>query len=90
MICFISVGFDAAISHEFTLQRERHPHRCNSVAKNKAWYGLYGAKELLRQLGCRRRLVPGSVSLSVDGLNVEINMVDMVHWLYAVRKLLCF
>jgi diacylglycerol kinase family enzyme len=78
MICFTSVGFDAAISHKFTLQRERHPHRCNSVAKNKAWYGLYGAIELLRQLCFRRRLAPRSVSLSVDGINVEIPDCDSV------------
>jgi hypothetical protein len=77
MLCFTSVGFDAAISHKFTLQRQRHPHRCNSLAKNKAWYALFGAEELLRQIRCRKRLAPGCISLQVDGEEIDIpNDID--------------
>mmetsp|Transcript_2818 Transcript_2818/g.9530 ORF Transcript_2818/g.9530 Transcript_2818/m.9530 type:complete len:371 (+) Transcript_2818:1013-2125(+) len=69
-VCFFSIGFDAAISHNFTLQRERNPSSCSTVAKNKAWYTWYGAKELFAS---ESYIGGGGVTkLVVDGAEVAL------------------
>ncbi|KAK3275319.1 hypothetical protein CYMTET_16541 [Cymbomonas tetramitiformis] len=78
--CFFSMGFDAAISHEFTLQREKSPGSCSSVVRNKAWYAWFGACELFNQTSYLER---DAVELRVDGMPVplpeDINTVQLLN-----------
>lgn len=67
--CFFSVGFDANISHRFTMRRERFPSTCRYAWQNKAWYAWYGAAEAAAG---RRFITSQNVDLFVDGAPVVI------------------
>lgn len=47
MLCFLSVGFDAGISHAFSEWRRAYPGVFSSVAVNKAGYAYLGVRTLL-------------------------------------------
>ena len=68
-LCFFSMGFDAAISHNFTLTRERLPGLCSSRLFNKAVYAWHGAKELVTS---PRYLGKDSIALTVNGESLVI------------------
>jgi len=68
MLCFFSIGFDASISHNFHLLREKDPSLTSSVAMNKWWYTYYGIRELFKPTDT----VSSYLDLTVDGKPIKL------------------
>jgi len=68
MFCFFSLGFDALITHNFHLKRQRDPSKCNSRKINKLWYTWFGISELLSPSDSVQRYI----SLKVDGIDITL------------------
>eukprot|EP00040_Diaphanoeca_grandis_P016020 m.82450 g.82450 ORF g.82450 m.82450 type:complete len:375 (-) comp25518_c0_seq1:245-1369(-) len=66
LVCFMSVGFDAAISHAFHQLRESRPKL--AMAFPKTAYAIFGAKKLIK----RPQQLLNRVELTVDGVKVVL------------------
>eukprot|EP00163_Fabomonas_tropica_P015266 TRINITY_DN2790_c0_g1_i1.p1 TRINITY_DN2790_c0_g1~~TRINITY_DN2790_c0_g1_i1.p1 ORF type:complete len:321 (-),score=47.89 TRINITY_DN2790_c0_g1_i1:531-1493(-) len=62
LINYFSLGFDASTALSFHLKREAKPHLFTSRFINKAWYTMFGMKEIFTAKKLR-----GHVEIEVDG-----------------------
>ena len=68
MLCFCSVGFDAHISHQFSLWRDKRPALFSSQLINKIGYTYLGAQCMLSP----PPTIAGRVALEIDGVSVAL------------------
>lgn len=68
MSCFLSVGFDAFIAHQFHLKREANPGKPRSRAANKLWHVWFGLGVTFK----KQPVLSHSIRLFIDGAPVPI------------------
>ncbi|XP_033117260.1 diacylglycerol kinase epsilon-like [Anneissia japonica] len=66
---YFSVGCDALLALNFHRQRESKPHWFTNRVINKAWYLVFGAKDVLEQ-GCKN--LQRKIELELDGQKVDL------------------
>lgn len=68
MSCFLSVGFDAFIAHQFHLKREANPGKPRSRAANKLWHVWFGLGVAFK----KQPVLSHSIKLFIDDVAVPI------------------
>jgi diacylglycerol kinase (ATP) len=68
MLCFCSIGFDADISHQFSIWRKACPQLFSSMLVNKTGYAYLGVKTLLSPPPS----IMGRVTLEIDGVSIPL------------------
>ncbi|KAJ9468851.1 Diacylglycerol kinase 1 [Diplonema papillatum] len=63
---YLSVGFDARITHQFDTFRDDNPHLCKHRAVNKVWYAKFGCQAL-----CGSPQIKQRVTVTVDGKTLD-------------------